>query len=267
MTGYALSMSADETRRLRIQGDMVRADAERMLREVGLAADARCLDLCCGVGGITDLMAAYAPKGEVIGLDYDPVKLEAARDWAADLSLGITYVEGDGFDPPFSPDSFDLVHVRFALGIIADGAEMLVPAIDLLKPGGVLFVEEVIAEPYRYWPPDSALDEGTRLMVEAVRVMGSDAEFGRRLPGLFNAAGLDAVRIHPVVHLIPPGAPMIEHLPLTLLSLRGMIIEEDLCGEEEFDTLLARIGTEIASPDRHLLSFTLVQAVGRKPAI
>lgn len=265
MTGYALSMSADEIRRLRIQGDMVREDVDRMLREVTLGVDARCLDLCCGVGGITDILAAHFPKGEVIGLDYDPSKLEAARDWAADLGLGISYVEGDGFEPPFEPESFDLVHVRFALGIIANGAEMLAPAIDLLKPGGVLFVEEATVEPYRYWPPDPALDEGTRLMSEAVRVMGSDLDFGRRLPGLFADAGLDAVRIHPVVHMIPPGAEMLQHLPLTLLSLREMIVEEDLCGAEEFDTLLARIGTEIAAPDRHLLSFTLVQAVGYKP--
>ncbi len=118
--GYPLSASEAEVARLRMQSDLFRDDAESMLDRIGVRLGWRCLDLCCGVGGvggITDLLSRrVGPDGEVIGLDIDASKLEVARDWAgANLLDNVSYIEGDAFDSGLPPASFDLVHTRFAL--------------------------------------------------------------------------------------------------------------------------------------------------------
>ncbi|MEM8792512.1 MAG: methyltransferase domain-containing protein [Pseudomonadota bacterium] len=265
MSGYALTMSADEIRRLRIQGALFRSDADRVLTEAGIARSARCLDLCCGVGGITDLLAAHAPEGEVVGLDYDESKLAAARIWAEEEGFQARFVEGDGFDPPLEPESFDLVHIRFALGIIADGARMLASAVRLLKPGGLLFAEEGIAEPHGIWPSAPETDRGMALMIRGIEEMGSDLNYGRKLGAQFADAGIVETRITPALHMVDAGEPMMEHLPLTLIALRPLLEEKGMITAAEFDPLIAAIRAHMATPGVTLLSFTLVQAIGRKP--
>ena len=262
---YALTMSADEIRRLRSQGDLVRDDADRVLTEIGLPRDARCLDMCCGVGGITDLLAEHAPEGEVIGLDYDGTKLQAAKTWARDLGHDIQYVEGDGFTPPFAPGSFDLIHFRFALGIIEDGPKMLAAAMGLLKPGGLLFAQEGVAAPYQVWPSEPETDRAIALMTEGVEAMGSDLAYGLKLESQFADLGMVETRTNSTVHLVPAGAPFMEHLPLTLTALRPLLEEKGLIDPAEFDPLLAKIRAHLARPGTVLLSFTLIQAIGRKP--
>ena len=81
--GYPLPASEAEVARLRMQSDLFRDDAEIMLDRIGVRPGWRCLDLCCGVGGITDLLSRRVGlDGAVIGLDRDAWKLEVARDWA-----------------------------------------------------------------------------------------------------------------------------------------------------------------------------------------
>ena len=115
--GYPLPASEAEVARLRMQSDLFRDDAKIMLDRIGVQPGWRCLDLCCGVGGITDLLSSRAgPDGEVIGLDMDAPKLEVARDWARENRLdNDRYIEGDAFDSGLPPASFALVHTRFAL--------------------------------------------------------------------------------------------------------------------------------------------------------
>ena len=50
---YPIKTSKHEVARLRMQSDLFRADAESMLDRIGVGLGWRCLDLCCGVGGIT----------------------------------------------------------------------------------------------------------------------------------------------------------------------------------------------------------------------
>ncbi len=115
--GYPLLASEAEVARLRMQSDLFRDDAESRLDRIGVRPGWRCLDLCCGVGGVTDLLSRRVGlDGEVIGLDMDAWKLEVARDGARANRLdNVRYLEGDAFDSGLPPASFDLVHTRFAL--------------------------------------------------------------------------------------------------------------------------------------------------------
>ncbi|MGH7515239.1 MAG: class I SAM-dependent methyltransferase [Gemmatimonadales bacterium] len=53
---------------------------EALLASVGIRPGTRCLDLGCGAGQVSRLMGTQVgPAGSVVGLDFDPVKLEGCR--------------------------------------------------------------------------------------------------------------------------------------------------------------------------------------------
>lgn len=260
---YPLDMVADEVYRLRIQGEMFRPDATRALGEIGGLTGARVLDLCCGVGGITDcLVEAVGPTGTVSGLDYDPAKLAAARDW--NPAPNVTFVEGDAFQPDLSPAQFDLVHTRFAMGIIPNGAQIFDVALGLVKPGGVLFLQEGFPEPYTCHPPCPAFDRGKAVMFDCFVQIGSTLTMGLDLPALFDRAGLAEARFHPCTHIVRAGDPMADHMPLTLEAMRATILDLGLMSGDELTATIAEIRAHMAVPGHMMLSFTLVQAIARK---
>ena len=70
---YPIPTSAGETARLRMQADAMAPDTAILLDRIGVGAGWHCLDLACGCGGITDLLAArVGAEGQVLGLDRDP---------------------------------------------------------------------------------------------------------------------------------------------------------------------------------------------------
>ena len=80
---YPIKTSADEFTRLAIQSDLCREDARAMLDRIGDGSGLRVLDLCCGTGGITDVLSAWVgATGSVIGADLDTAKLDYAAKWA-----------------------------------------------------------------------------------------------------------------------------------------------------------------------------------------
>jgi SAM-dependent methyltransferase len=73
------------------------------LADLELASRGRVLDVGCGTGELTRVLAAESP-GTVVGVDADPDLLRVARE-----ETGVPTVAGDATRLPFSDDSFDLV--------------------------------------------------------------------------------------------------------------------------------------------------------------
>ena len=99
------------------------------------------IDAGCGGGDVTFELAARAgPAGRAIGLDADTVKVELARQSAADR--GIDNVE---FHPVDLLDAWpagdaSLVYIRFVLIYMPDPQQLLARARQALRPGGVLVI-------------------------------------------------------------------------------------------------------------------------------
>ena len=132
---YPLASNPDEITRLRIQAESLAGEAAIMFDRIGLRAGMSCLDLGCGAGGVTDLLAArVAPGGRVVGLDVDEFSLAAARAWADGLGLrGVTFRRGSIFDNDLASASFDLVHLRYVITTIGRHAEVARAALRLVS--------------------------------------------------------------------------------------------------------------------------------------
>ena len=85
---YALGHSSAEIQRLANQGAMLRPITERLLRNAGIDAGMRVLDLGCGVGDVSMLAAELVgPAGSVVGIDRSQEVLNMAKERAQDAGL------------------------------------------------------------------------------------------------------------------------------------------------------------------------------------
>jgi ubiquinone/menaquinone biosynthesis C-methylase UbiE len=97
-------------------------------------------DLGCGSGTLSVLLAQAGHH--VIGVDYAPRMLEAARRKATAASVRARFVVGDASAPPLPPERFDVVLSRHVLWAMPDPSAALTSWIRLLVPGGRLVLVE-----------------------------------------------------------------------------------------------------------------------------
>lgn len=99
----------------------------------------RGLDLCCGSGDLTRLLAqAVGRSGEVVGVDFSGQLLAVARDRKPPFTIPaapITWVQADVLDLPFPDDSFDCATMGYGLRNVADIPRSLAELRRVLKPG------------------------------------------------------------------------------------------------------------------------------------
>jgi demethylphylloquinol methyltransferase len=97
-----------------------------------------CLDLCCGSGDITQLLAKKAGKdGRVIGADFAAAQLEiaAARiDSLYPAPDNIQWVEADALSLPFADSYFDAATMGYGLRNVTDIPRALSELHRVLKP-------------------------------------------------------------------------------------------------------------------------------------
>jgi demethylphylloquinol methyltransferase len=97
-----------------------------------------CLDLCCGSGDITQLMAKQIGiTGTVIGADFAPVQLKHAADRIANIYPPLTqidWVEADALNLPFTDNYFDAATMGYGLRNVTDIPRCLQELYRVLKP-------------------------------------------------------------------------------------------------------------------------------------
>ena len=207
---YPIQTTADEFTRLQMQADLFRGDARSMLTQIGDGAGWHVLDLCCGIGGITDVLSEWVGEGgSVVGVDLDVAKLQRARAWAKEKQLSnVEFMEANAFDTGLPPRSFDLVHTRFAISVIQSGLGILDHMLTLVRPNGVVFVEEANTHTMQCAPSTEDWEQALALMKKTFRVVGANTEIGPSLRSAFLDRGMDKLVVKPCLHALTADDPM-----------------------------------------------------------
>lgn len=107
---------------------------------VSAPPDGRLLDVCCGTGALTRLLAQKVPRGEVVGVDFSEPMLEIARRHP---SQNARYELADALQLPFADGSFDGATMAFSLRNVVDIPRCLREIARVLKAGAVFANLEV----------------------------------------------------------------------------------------------------------------------------
>jgi SAM-dependent methyltransferase len=101
--------------------------------------DDRILDIGCGTGATTRVLAARATEGSVFGLDLSGPMLAIAREAAQRESIrNVEFVQGDAQVYPFDLASFDVAVSRMGSMFFGDPAAAFANIRGALRPGGRL---------------------------------------------------------------------------------------------------------------------------------
>ncbi len=114
---------------------------ERFMSFAGLIEGQRVLDVCCGTGGLTSLLANRAgDDGVLIGVDLSPGMIETARRKTGSPVVGFEIANSESL--PFSRNEFDTAFVSLGLHEMPEAARCntLKEIHRILKAGGNLFV-------------------------------------------------------------------------------------------------------------------------------
>ena len=256
---YLLTQSPAELERLRLQSLVWEPHADALFDAIPVAAGWNCIDVGCGaLGVLRSLSSRVGPAGSVLGVDVDEKLLGSA---AAFGLPNVTVRRADVFADELPAGGFDLVHMRFMLAPIGREAELLPAALRLVRPGGVIVLQEPDAASWSLLPSGLAFDRLKSLILRAFAAGGGDFNAGRRLFSMLGGAGVRDLHVRAAVEALPPGHPYARVAIQFAGSLRSRLVQ--LVTEGELDAVVAEAEEELKRPDAASLTFTVVQAWGR----
>lgn len=165
-----------------------RAMRHAFLHEVPFPRDARVLDVGCGTGVLTRLLARWPNVSSVVGVDPAPALLAKARVAAADMP-NVSFEEADGRSLPFDDALFDVVAFDSTLSHVPGPERAIEEAFRVLRAGGCLAVFDG-----DYATATVALDDHDPLQVCVDAMMANsvtDRRIMRRLTNLVASRGFE----------------------------------------------------------------------------
>jgi ubiquinone/menaquinone biosynthesis C-methylase UbiE len=192
-TDYAFGRSRAEYDRLIEHGELFRPLTERMLLAAGITRGMQVLDVGCGVGDVSFLLAALVgPEGSVVGVDLDAEALKLAEEQRT--AQGITNVEFRESDVRLVDRGrlFDAAVGRFVLMFISDPTATLRQVAECVRPSGIVAFQEmdgrVTTAPAMNQPVLARLQN---LFARTFERSGARLELGAELYSRMLDAGLD----------------------------------------------------------------------------
>ncbi|HEY1765685.1 MAG TPA: methyltransferase domain-containing protein [Opitutaceae bacterium] len=230
-----------------IWGPMTRETAIK----AGLSRGMKVADFGCGVGTVSVMFAELVgPEGRVTALDLSASQVEQARQRAAKTGhANMNFIEASATESGLPADSFDFVYCRFLLLHLPNPYAGLAEMKRVLRPGGILFVEDADLSS-GYSVPKCAVDHFGDLYVRLGDSRGLDYRLGRRLYQVVLEAGF----VEPAVRLNQPAYSKGRErraFEWSLAEAADGLIGAGICTRAELDTILSEM--KAAAEDSRIL--------------
>lgn len=163
---------------------------QAFLADVAFPAGAQVLEVGCGTGVLTRVLARWPGVAAVVGVDPAPFLLDTARTLAADLT-NVSFDQADGRDLPFADASFDTVIFDSTLSHVPGPEGALAEAFRVLRADGWLAIFDG-----DYATTTVALGDHDPLQVCVDHMMANsvtDRWVVRRLPALVTERGFAVI--------------------------------------------------------------------------
>lgn len=193
----ALGTASGELDRLQLQASRSARLELALLERFGLRDGQTVLDLACGPGVISRLIAETHPACSVTAMDLSSELLDAARAEASAAGLErIGFVQGDVYAPPLEPGQFDFIYARLLFQHLEDPLRALQAVRPLLRPGGRLCIMDIDDDWLSLVPEPQGFRAFTEAAARAQAQRGGNRRIGRQLGRLLESAGYGDVALH-----------------------------------------------------------------------
>jgi len=196
---YPMATGVDAVGRLALVHRIYSPAGCEALLKAGLAPGMRVADFGCGTGAMIRMLTALAgPDGSVTGIDVHADQLEqAAQICEFEAIRNAVFVTADARSTGLPSGSFDLVYCRSLLIHLKDPAACVEEMWRVLRPGGLLVVEEADLLS-ACSVPTGELNAFAGLFARLGQARGVDYSLGNRLWHLIADAGfaITNVKIH-----------------------------------------------------------------------
>lgn len=150
----------------------------------------RWIDIGCGTGAFTALLAEQCAPAEIQGIDPSEAQLAYARTRPA--LRGATLQSGDAMTLPFPTARFDAAVMALVLVFVPEPSRGIGEMVRVVRPGGMVatYMWDMLGGGF---PVDPIIEELKALGVEPSRPPRMEASRAEALQGLWRDAGLMSV--------------------------------------------------------------------------
>ena len=265
-THYVIRGGLEGRERLRVLARVMHTSSTSLFDRLGLRDGLACLDVGCGGGDATlELARRVAPRGTVVGVDIDEVKLQMARVEAAQQAVPNVEFQLSDIREALLPAVFDVVYARFLLTHLRDPASAVSALYAQLRPGGRIGVEDIDFSGCFTYPESKAFRRYHELYCATVARRGGDPNIGPRLPALLKQGGFEDVGMWIVQPMAMQGEVKLLN-PLTMENIATTVLADGLASQEEIDHVVRELHEFAANPNTVAGMPRVVQAWARRPA-
>lgn len=190
-----MSDTAFQADRLRQQAQAVRGIEAGILRSAGIQAGHDVLELGCGPGFVTDLLAELAPDGSLYAVEPSPTLLAQMESNVRNKPRrGLYPIQACGDRLPIPDGGIDFSYARFVLQHIPGPEAVISEVHRVTRPGGRFCAVDSDDGLVVLYPEDPRVSQVLRVAQAAQAEKGGDRFIGRKLQNMMVAAGFVNVK-------------------------------------------------------------------------
>jgi ubiquinone/menaquinone biosynthesis C-methylase UbiE len=195
--------SPTEGQRLERKTDTIQV-GEHLLRS-GLRLGMLALDIACGTGAVTRVMAKITGPGCTTGIDMSAGRIAQARQFADAEKLSMEFVDGFADQIPFPDNTFDFTHARFLFEYLPNPLEVLAEMRRVTRLGGLVVVSDLDGQINSLYPMSEQLTSEVQDALSILSRTGFDPQVGRKLLHWFAETGLEDTTLSVIPYQVYSG--------------------------------------------------------------
>jgi len=263
---YVLAQGTSAVRRLLVLHRLYGPTGRRLLLKAGLERGMHVADFGCGVGATTRMIAEMVgPSGTVTGIDSSPEQIDQAATTCGGAGLSnVSFRIADACATGIPSHSFDVVYCRFLLLHLTNPSDGLREMGRVLKPGGILLVEDGDIGSAGSEPP-TILNAGAALFMRLGHARGLNYSLANNLHRLVRDTGF----VDSQIEIHQPAGCQGDHGDLLVSSIAEAgpaFVAAGIITAPQLEDLLQEMRAAIADPNLLVLTPRMSVVWARNPA-
>ena len=230
------------------------------LEHVPIESGMEVLDVGCGTGAVTRILAEKAAPGRVVGLDLSEERLAIAKDIARKERIeNVRYTRGSAGDLSPKDRRFDLVYSRCLFQYLPGqaGMDTLAAMKQRARSGGSVCVADVDGNALYRYPLDEEWDKAQQAFLKELQKAGFDPYVGRKLYTMFHRTGFRDIQVTLLPYYLIAGKA--DPTTLRVWEMKVQILEDTLkkilTSDEKVNEMVDRFMNDLKNEEMLLYNF------------